>query len=328
MENETLDAVEKFIVDKERPTKENKHEAPKGWVNGLTLYNRGTTSYSYLVNNLFLKTGISTIYGVEDTGKSQLALSLLLSVIGEETFLGKKINTEHKRGLLISTEDAEEDIEVRLHMMVDNSEYLEDNLKRLDTRYTAKDPVKTLSDYLEKTKVDLVVLDCFGDMFPHDMKQLNHTRVWLQEFYELTTQYKFHLLFVHHSKKGSEAYKPHASNCSGVGLTAKGRTSIEFRKDPEDIDKRHVCIVKANHLKEELKQDSIEVKFNHGFFKVSGSKQFDMLVITDEEKSRLMEKIVVLNATKTQAVIAEELGINQSQVSRYLKKAKHDEKYS
>ncbi len=57
MENETLDAVEKFIVDKERLAKENKHEAPKGWVNGLTLYNRGTTSYSYLVNNLFLKTG-------------------------------------------------------------------------------------------------------------------------------------------------------------------------------------------------------------------------------------------------------------------------------
>ena len=323
------DSINKFLEDKKTIAEKLQYETPEGWVNAYELYKRKTKSYNYLVDNLLLKSGISTIYGVEDTGKSQLALFLLLSVVGEDDFLGKKINAEHKKALLITTEDQEEDIEVRLHNMVDSSNYLPESLSRIYTRYSAKDPVASIEACIEKQKVDLVVLDCFGDVFPHDMKMLNHTRVWLQEFYELTTKYKFHLLFVHHSKKDSEEKTPHKSNCSGVGLTAKGRTSIEFRKDPEDLNKRHVCIVKANHLSEELKQDSIEIEFDNGNFIKTGSKQFDMLVITKDEKDALQNNVLALTSQgKTQDEVAKELDLKQYQVSRILQRAKHQEKYT
>ena len=326
--NKTPEAVNQFLEDKQIIADKAIYESPEGWVNAYELYKRETKSYNYLVDNLLLKSGISTIYGVEDTGKSQLALFLLLKVVGDNDFLGKKINAKHKKALLITTEDQEEDIEVRLHNMVDNSDYLPESLSRVYTRYSAKDIIPYIKKFVNKQKVDLVVIDCFGDIFPHDLKQLNHTRVWLQEFYELTTTYKFHLMFVHHSKKDSEEKPPHKSNCSGVGLTAKGRTSIEFRKDPEDLLRRHICIVKANHLSEELKQDSIEIEFDHGNFNKTGSKQFDMLVISKDEKEALQNNVLKLDAEKkTQEQIAEKLDLKQYQVSRILKRAKHQEKY-
>ena len=327
-EKKTPEAASKFLEDKKTIADKAIYETPEGWVNAFSLYKRKTKSYNYLVDNLLLKSGISTIYGVEDTGKSQLALFLLLKVVGDNDFLGKRIRAEHKKALLITTEDQEEDIEVRLHNMVDNSDYLPESLSRVYTRYSAKDIIPYIEKFIEKQKIDLVVIDCFGDIFPHDLKQLNHTRVWLQEFYELTTKHKFHMLFVHHSKKDSEEKPPHKSNCSGVGLTAKGRTSIEFRKDPEDLMKRHLCIVKANHLSEELKQDSIEIEFDHGNFNKTGSKQFDMLVISKDEKEALQNNVLKLSDDgKTQDEIAKELDLKQYQVSRILTRAKHQEKY-
>jgi len=323
-----MSGADDFLKDKKTLADKAEYESPEGWVNAYTLYNRDIDSYQYLVDNLLLKSGISSIYGVEDTGKSQIALFLLLSVVGKKKFLGRKVIAKHKRALLITTEDQEDDITVRLKNMVKNSDYLEDDLYKIETRYSAKDIIPYLKNFMDNKKVDLVVIDCFGDIFPYDLKQLNHTRVWLQDFYELATKYQFHLMFVHHSKKDSEEKLPHKSNCSGVGLTAKGRTSIEFRKDPEDLHKRHLCIVKANHLSEELKQDSIEVEFDHGNFKVTGSKQFDMLVISKDEKEALQNNVLKLDAEKkTQDQIAEKLGLKQYQVSRILARAKHQEKY-
>ena len=326
--NKTPEAVNQFLEDKQTIAEKEVYETPEGWVSAYELYKRKTKDYDYLIDDLFLKSGISTVYGVEDTGKSQLALFLLLSVVSGKDFLGLKINAKHKRALLITTEDQEEDVAVRLNNMVDNSDYLAENLSRIDTRYTAKDITKSLEDYIKTRKVDLVVIDCFGDIFPHDMKMLNHTRVWLQDFYELTTKHKFHLMFVHHSKKDSEDKLPHKSNCSGVGLTAKGRTAIEFRKDPEDLDKRHICIVKANFLSEEKKQDSIEIKFDHGNFIKTGNKQFDMLLVSKDEKDILQNNVLEMkNKGKNQDEIAEKLDLKQYQVSRILKRAKHQEKY-
>ena len=324
-----MSGAENFLEDKKSIDKLI-YETPDGWVNAYELFMAERTSYDYLVDNLLLKSGISTIFGVEDTGKSQMALFLLLSIVGRKQFLGNGINAKYKKALLISTEDQREDIEVRLHNMVSNSDYLKDNLKKIYTRYTAQDPVETLRKFVsvKGREVDLVVLDCFGDIFPHDLRQLNQTRVFLQQFFELTNEHKFHIMFVHHSKKESEERPPSHINCSGVGLTAKGRTYIEFRKDPEDLNKRHLCIVKANHLAEELKQDSIEVEFYHGNFKKTGSKQFDMLIITKEEKQVLQDKVLDLhNQMKTQVEIGKELDLKQYQVSRILKRALHQEKY-
>ena len=90
----------------------------------------------------------------------------------------------------------------------------------------------------------------------------------------------------------------------------------------------HICIVKANHLSEELKQDRIEIEFDHGNFNKTGSKQFDMLVISKDEKEALQNNVLKLDAEKkTQEQIAEKLDLKQYQVSRILKRAKHQEKY-
>ena len=305
--------------------------APEGWINAYDLYKRETKNYKYLVDKLLLKSGISTVYGVEDTGKSILALNLLLCVTGKTNFIGKRINKEHRHCLLISTEDQEEDMEKRIYSMVSNDKYYQpENLKYLHTRYTSADLIEYLKEFLKTQTVDLVVLDCFGDLFPGDLRMLNQSRVWLQEYFDLTSKYKFHLLFVHHAKKDSSEKVPHSNNCSGVGLSAKGRTAIEFRKDPEDLERRHVCIVKANHLAEEDKQDSIAVDFDNGNFKLikNGGKQFDLLVVTPDQKKTLMNNVVALdNQGKTQSAIAEELGISQAGVSRLLKRYDYEKKY-
>ena len=322
----TPDSVKDLVGKKSDPV----FVTPQGWINAKELYDRNTKSYNYLVDKLLLKSGISTIYGVEDTGKSLLALNLLLCITGKTKFIGRNVNREHRHCLLVSTEDQEEDIEVRLNAMVNNDRYYNrDSLKYLHTRYTSEKLIDVLKEFLGRQKVDLVVLDCFGDLFPGDLRQLNQSRVWLQEYFNLTSEYKFHLLFVHHAKKESSEKIPHSRNCSGVGLSAKGRTAIEFRKDPEDLDKRHVCIVKANHLAEEHKQDSIEVEFDNGNFKTTGrGKQFDLLVVTPDQKKTLMNNVVELDLQgKTQKAIAEKLGISQAGVSRHLKRYEYEQKY-
>ena len=89
--NKTPEAVNQFLEDKQTIAEKEVYETPEGWVSAYELYKRKTKDYDYLIDDLFLKSGISTVYGVEDTGKSQLALFLLLSVVSGKDFLGLRL---------------------------------------------------------------------------------------------------------------------------------------------------------------------------------------------------------------------------------------------
>ena len=59
--NKTPEAVNQFLEDKQIIADKAIYESPEGWVNAYELYKRETKLYNYLVDNLLLISGISTI---------------------------------------------------------------------------------------------------------------------------------------------------------------------------------------------------------------------------------------------------------------------------
>ena len=77
-------------------------------ITGEMLLNRNIRVIPTLLNPLLPKSGLVCLAGSSDTGKSALLRQLSMSVsAGLKTFLGMRLNTEHRSSIYVSTEDDE-----------------------------------------------------------------------------------------------------------------------------------------------------------------------------------------------------------------------------
>ena len=101
--------------------------------------------------------------------------------------------------------------------------------------------------------------------------------------------------------------------------------AIEFRKDPLEDHKRHLCVVKGNYLEDKMKVESFCLDFSSGFhFKImpDDGKPFESLVLEQEERENIDENIYNYVELHDQVKAAVYFEKSQPTISRAVKRHK------
>jgi RecA-family ATPase len=249
-----------------------------------------------LIEPILQQTGIACLAGSSDTGKSTLLRQLVIDIVtGEPDFLGFPINAVHRSAIYVSTEDLESETIYLLKRQA--SKYTPDQLKGLryifGNEYELKDK---LDEALTNKPADIVVIDCFSDGFPADLKDTQRIRAYLNPFQDLAQKHKCLILFLHHTGKRTQNFEPNKDNLlSGQGLEAKMRVVFELRADLMNPAFRHLCIVKGNYLPANYKRESFVLQFDEPNFHFTNTGErvpFELLVKnenTEQDKEKYLQ---------------------------------------
>ncbi len=292
MQNEkqiSMGGIPKFVaVPRLSDITENSN--PKSY-SAKALYEMGITDFPCLIEPIFPKTGLAVLAGSSDTGKSTILRQLAISIVrGDETFLGWKINAKHNRVIYVSTEDDKFAISYLLNKTIKEGEDIEkyENLRYV---FSLDDPAIDLEAILAEGPVDCVIIDAFSDLYSGEMNQVNKVRNFMNQFFMLADRHNCLVIFLHHTGKRTEDFPPNKNNLLGSqGIEGKARQVIEMRRDPYDAQYRHLCIVKGNYLKDDMKTHSYKLLFEDQYFTMTEDRvDFDNLVVNFDEKKQVKE---------------------------------------
>lgn len=293
------------------------------------LLKKSITQIPCLVEPFLQQTGLACLAGSSDTGKSSLLRQLAISITTCETnFLGFKINPKHQSVIYVSTEDLE--LETSYLLQRQAGKYKPELLKGLSFVFEANDLKNTLDNMLSSKPTDLIIIDCFADIFSGDLKDTHSIRTFLHSYQELAQKHNCLVLFLHHTGKRTENLEPSKNNLlSGQGFEAKMRLVIELRVDLVNPNKRHLCIVKGNYLSAKHKKESYVLNFDEETFTYSNTGErtpFELLVKKqpeNHEKAKYFEAKSLKERGYNYEQIAERIGYAvKSSVSKLLTKGK------
>lgn len=218
----------------------------------------------------FLEKGAcAALIGASEVGKSLWCLNLAVAICSkQEEVFGFKIDKTYGKAILVSTEDSPIVLKVRLRSIL-NGEALTTNSMRfiLDPKNVKSELVKLLK--LEK--VDLVVMDTFGDFFRGNINDSIAIREFLEPFKAIAAEYGCVILFLHHIGKGKENNASPSKNDSlgSQGLESTCRTMLGLNKKANGM--RELSILKANNTLDKFKENKIELELlEKGGFKATG----------------------------------------------------------
>jgi hypothetical protein len=199
---------------------------------------------------------------VKVRGKSTWYTQLSLSIIrGDTEFLGCKLNVTHRRVLVISTEDGPIALSFRAIKQFNspsaNLEYRDrltfiTNHENLETR---------IEKFLKKTRVDLIVLDAFADVFTEgDMNSSTIVSRYFNTYVNLIQKYGCTVLFVHHVGKGKQVNKAEKDHLLGsTGIEGKMRNVLMLSIVN---DQHQLSIAKSNYINREDKKVPFYLDFD------------------------------------------------------------------
>lgn len=226
------------------------------------ILNSGGASEKQLLEGVFEKTGLACIAGSSDTLKSMLLRGLAIAISQEEeSYIGFKLNTIHNKVIFVSTEDSKSKTSELLRIQTEG--LIDDSLKRIRFIFNPENVLAEIETLVKKEPVDLVITDCWGDIFMGNSINSNEVRGYLNKLQRLSEEYNFLSLSLHHTNKRSEFGAPSKHNINGgQAFQAKMRTVVELRKDLRNENIRHFCIVKGNYLKDSQKNKSFILNFD------------------------------------------------------------------
>ncbi|MDI9604844.1 MAG: AAA family ATPase [Bacteroidota bacterium] len=284
-----------------------------GFISATDLINREVDEIECLVEPILPRSGVVATGGASDTGKSALLRQLGVCVCTGKDFIGFPVNSIHKSAIYVSTEDDEMAISFLMRKQNRDFQLHPDELLDLKFIFNSENLLVNLDEILKETPADLVVIDCFTDIYGRSMNQANEVRTFLNQFSQLSNKHQCLVMFLHHTGKKKENDYPSKHNLLGSqAFEAKMRAVFELRDDLADDSKKHLCIVKGNYLPADFKKESYVLEFTDNLtFRNTGDRcVFDMLVKNDDSKKERNEKIVsMVKAGMTYSQIAEETGI-------------------
>ena len=141
------------------------------------------TEIPFLVEGMIPKNAISFLTGPSDVGKSTWCTQLCLGITaGKEEFLGHKINYEHKRSIIVNTEDNSQNVAVKIKKQLQYQELSMDKQKRMMLWTDGHNLVEEIEQHLSENLIDLIVVDAFSDVFKGDINSANSVRDFLEDF--------------------------------------------------------------------------------------------------------------------------------------------------
>lgn len=300
----------------------------RDYYTGEELLNMEIKEIPFLVESLFQKVGLACLGGSSDVGKSSFLRQLVVEVVsGKNSFLGHKINSEHKSAIYVSTEDDHTAVAYLLSKFNEGRQIDPHDLTRLRFVFEGANLVERLTKMLEEQRADLVVIDAFTDLYSGSMNESNQVRRFLTEFSQLANRYQCLFLFLHHTGKRTEKEPPSKNNLLGSqAFEAKMRLVIEMRADPTDGTQRHLCIVKGNYLPGEEKKQSYVLRFEENMSFTSTGERCDFSELVEspdgvENRRIKWEKACMLKIQgATYDQIAKQIGYSsKSSVSKLFK---------
>jgi hypothetical protein len=285
----------------------------------------GGENEKQLLEGVFEKTGLACIAGASDTGKSMILRDLALAISQEdESFLGFKLNLVHNKVIFVSTEDSKSMTSKYLRTQTEG--LIDDSLKRIRFIFNPENVLTEIETLVKEEPVDLVITDCWGDIFMGNSINSNEVRGYLNKLQRLSEEYNFLSLSLHHTNKRSEFGAPSKHNINGgQAFQAKMRTVVELRRDPRNEDIRHFCIVKGNYLKESQKNKSFILHFdqdNLRFTSKGERAEYDSLYEKDIDYSKINKYQSASDLKKSglrNKDIAAQLECSEPTISRLLK---------
>ena len=295
------------------------------------LFDRKLTELPTLIEPIVPKKALGLVCGSSDTGKSTFLRQMGLAIaMGEDEFLGYKINATHNRVLYISTEDDDDAIAYLLYTKMKALVEDEGKLSNFHYFFSSEQIEDKIENFVKEKPVDLIIVDAFSDLYDGDMNMSTKVRPFLDKFSMLAKKYDFAALFLHHTRKGAENNPPSKNNLLGSsGIEQKSRLLIELRKDFNVLGKRHLCIVKQNYLPDEYKNDSYVLEFTDMVFNKTDERvPFSKLArdtSIEDDKSEWVTKAIKLKEKDcmtvdeiTEILQAEGMRYKRSTVGKWL----------
>jgi len=235
-------------------------------ITGEQLLQQDIQALPCLIEPFFQQIGIACLAGSSDTGKSTLLRQLTIAIVtGENEFLGFKINAINRSVIYVSTEDLEPETAYILKKQA--SKYKPELLRELRFLFDITDLLMELEKRLTAKPADLVIIDCFADIFGKNLNDTQHIRSFLHPYQQLAQKHKCLIIFLHHTGKRTEDKEPNKNNLlGGQGFEAKMRMVIELKADQMNPSLRHLCIVKGNYLSANYKNESFVLQFDEQTF--------------------------------------------------------------
>ena len=278
------------------------------------------------------RTGIATLAGSSDTGKSCFLRTLSIATANQDTsFLGYELNSRQKGVIYVSTEDNDDafSVLVKRHCKIQNKE----GLNSMKVLFDSSNYVSELGKLLIQYPSCLVVIDALTDIFKGDMNRTNEIRGFMDCFKSLASKHDCVIIFLHHIGKQSETKKPSKRGLLGSqGIEAKSRAVFELRRDPADNNIRHLCVLKGNYIDDNLKEKSVELEFHKDSLtfsntgkRVSMDKIFEGAENPNLELKQLAQKLKRSNPELKNSEIIRELDkkgfgkVPKSTISDWLK---------
>lgn len=241
--------------------------------NVISLYNivrNSPDQVEMLVDNLFPKVGLAGLIGETDVGKTSFLMQLAIeNAYGRETFLGKKLNSTHKRSLYISTEDDIFNLGPRFKLMIRSLGLdVKSNLaQRMGVANLYEDIPEIVSDTLDKAPSDIVIIDSFSDLLQYDGNSAAEVRNILKPLGQIASHHQCLIIILHHVRKSGADMPGKHDTLGSSAFEAKMRLMISLMAGdrPDEVKLR---IAKGNYLPKEVKSRELILEFKDLAFRV------------------------------------------------------------
>ncbi|MDD7913185.1 AAA family ATPase [Polaribacter ponticola] len=281
--------------------KQVKDISDKTSFNALELLNLNIESVPKLVEPFFQKSGLASLVGTSDTGKStflrQLALSIVLQ---KEDFIGFKLKPKHNKVIYVSTEDGafsvSHSIRKQIKSITDKNDDL-DLIKNLTFLFDTDNLYERLEDMITESPVDLIIIDAFTDVFSNELNSNTQVRNFLNTYDSLAKKNDCLVVFLHHTGKRTQNNKPSKDSIIGSqAFEAKMKVVLEIRSNSKSHNLKDLWVLKSNFLENDQKNQSHILNFSNDLtFSNTGQKGSKSIKAKSNNKE-ILNKVIELHS--------------------------------
>jgi RecA-family ATPase len=285
------------------------------------------TNTDWLWENFIPYGHLVMIAAPADVGKSILCRQLSYSIAaGRSEMLGRSLNPKTHRVIYVSTEENLSDWKTKLDLLNLSAEEKESISKNLLIAVDINDVFRVIKEEVEKSPVDLVVLDVLMDLYQEDLNNPIKVRQFFAPFKKLAEQFGLSIIFVHHvSKAGEDKGGFQKTQVLGsTSLVGGPRSVLLINRDRENNSLRVINITKGNLVSDEEKNKLLKVRLNSSLLFELSSEETKSTVthkITEAIKERILklaavEKLSVRQISET--LTTEGIKIGKTKVAEIL----------
>ena len=285
-----------------------------------------------LFGNYILEDNVVLFPAERGVGKTFFSLQVAICVAeGYFEFLGEPIDM-FGNTLYLNMELGERVMSKRLAKLYKSVERKEGNPFHaycITARKNFTDIQEDLEEHIEKYKPVLVVIDNLRTLFSDSNNEKNQDMTKaINKLITMRDKYKFALVLVHHTKKGSGFQRTSSDLQSGAGAISDLVDGDFFlRKSNQDKALRLLKRAKSRNCEEQEGSKLIRLNPETLWFELVSENVDEGMHIyapdtpASERAEQIQQAVLLRSEGRTVEQIGQELGVNKSTISRWLKTA-------